>query len=232
MTKKVLAAILARGGSKGIPAKNLVPLAGKPLIAWTVEAALAANCIDDVVVSSDSEEILEVARRSGAEGISRPKELATDDASSADALAHLIKQLKEADRDYHYVILLQPTSPLRTAKDIDAAFEKMQQSSAQALISVVTPEQSPLKAFKVQESGFLEGVVNNEYPFMARQKLPKSYYANGAIYIVGSDRFLKSRSFLADKTVPFEMDCDKSMDIDTMDDLRICAQHLSEQGKK
>lgn len=227
MTKKVLAAILARGGSKGIPDKNLLPLAGKPLISWTVEAALGARCIDDVVVSSDSEEILEVAKCSGTEGILRPKELATDDASSADALVHLIKQLKEMDRDYHYVMLLQPTSPLRTAGDIDAAFEKMQQSGAQALISVVTPKQSPLKAFKVQKDGFLEGVVNNEYPFVARQKLPKSYYANGAIYIVESDRFQKTRRFLAEKTVPFGMDCDRSIDVDTVNELKEAERYLS-----
>lgn len=227
MTKKVLAAILARGGSKGIPGKNLVPLAGKPLITWTVEAAMGAHCIDDVVVSSDSEEILEVSKYSGAEGILRPKELATNDASSNDALAHLIKRLKEMGRDYHYVMLLQPTSPLRTAGDIDAAFEKMHQSGAQALISVVAPKQSPLKAFKVQKDGFLEGIINNAYPFMARQKLPKTYYANGAIYIVEPDRFQKSRSFLAEKTVPFEMDCDRSIDIDTVDDLKEAERLLS-----
>lgn len=227
MTKKVLAAVLARGGSKGIPNKNLVPLAGKPLITWTVEAALGARCIDDVVVSSDSEEILEVARCSGTEGKLRPKELATDDVSSADALVHLIKQLKEMGRDYHYVLLLQPTSPLRTAEDIDAAFEKMLQSGAQALISVVRPKQSPLKAFKLKKDGFLDGIINNEYPFVARQKLPKSCYANGAIYIVESDRFQKSRSFLAEKTVPFEMDCDRSIDIDTVDDLKEAERHLS-----
>lgn len=220
MTKEVLAAILARRGSKGIPGKNLVLLAGKPLIAWTIEAALGANCINDVVVSSDSEAILGAARDFGAEGLLRPQELATDDAGSAGALIHLIKQLEKSGRDYRYVMLLQPTSPLRTAEDIDAAFEKMKQSGAQALISVTAPDQSPLKAFMVRDDGFLEGVVNNEYPFMARQKLPKTYYANGAIYIIDSVLFMKNGSFLVQKTAHFEMDRERSVDIDTMVDLK------------
>ena len=227
MTKKTLAAILARGGSKGIPGKNLITLAGKPLIAWTIEAALAAQYIDDVVVSSDSETILEASKKYGAEGVLRPKELATDEAGSIKALTHMVKHLKEMGREYHYVILLQPTSPLRTAEDIDAAFEKIQQTCSQALISVTETEQSPLKALMLNNDGHLKGIINNTIPFMPRQALPKTYYANGAIYINETDWLLKSQSFMAERTTYFEMSREKSVDIDTMDDLKMAEQLLA-----
>lgn len=226
MTKKVLAAILARGGSKGILRKNLVSLAGKPLIAWSIEAAFKSRFVDDVFVSSDCQDILNTAALYGAGQVVRPKELASDEASSVDALIHLITKLKNTGKDYDYVVLLQPTSPLRTGKDIDEAFETMMRCSATALISVTTPEVSPLKAFIVNNKGHLQGIVNNSYPFTARQKLPATFYANGAIYIIESNYILKNHSLLAEQTAYIEMDISKSIDIDTIKDLKEAERYL------
>ena len=129
----VLAVITARGGSKGVPGKNLRPLAGKPLLSWTVEAALCAKCVTRTIVSTDAPEIADVAVKAGAEApFLRPAELASDTASSADVVVHALEQCP----GYDYVLLLQPTSPLRTADDIDAAFARMLAANGNACVSV------------------------------------------------------------------------------------------------
>ncbi len=217
MTKKVLAIIPARGGSKGLPGKNIIDLAGKPLIAWTIEASLGSQYITKTIVSSDSDEILEVAKRYGSDMVKRPDELATDKSSSEVVVKHVIESIEE---NFDYVVLLQPTSPLRDTVDIDCAFEKLFSTDATALISVCEYDNKILKAFKENELGYIEGVSNNKYPFMRRQDLPKTYMSNGAIYIIKVDDFFKNNSFFTDKTISFIMDEVKSMDIDVRDDLK------------
>ena len=216
MTKKVLAIIPARGGSKGLPRKNIIYLAGKPLIAWTIEASLDSKYITKTIVSSDSDEILEVAKRYGSEILKRPDELATDISSSEVVVKHTLESIKEK---FDYVVLLQPTSPLRDTNDIDSAFEKLFSLDATALISVCECDNKILKTFKENELGYIEGISNNKYPFMRRQDLPKTYMSNGAIYIIKVDDFFKNNSFFTDKTISFIMDEVKSMDIDVRDDL-------------
>jgi len=225
MTKNVLAIIPARGGSKGLPGKNIIDLAGKPLIAWTIEASLGSKYIAKTIVSSDSVEILEVSKKYGSEILKRPDELATDISSSEIVVKHAIESLEEK---FDYIVLLQPTSPLRDTINIDNAFEKLFSTDATALISVSEYDNKILKAFKENEFGYIEGISNNKYPFMRRQDLPKTYMSNGAIYIIKVDEFLRNNSFYTDNTVSFVMDEIKSLDIDTKEDLAKVEKYINE----
>lgn len=216
MTKTILAIIPARGGSKGLPKKNIIDLAGKPLIAWTIDASLQSKYITKTVVSSDSDEILQIAKEYGADILKRPDEFATDTASSEMVVEHALESL---NMQFDYVILLQPTSPSRDKNDIDDAFEKLFALNATALISVCEFDNKILKAFKENKNGYLESISNNKFPFMRRQDLPKTYISNGAIYIIKVDDFLKNNSFFTDKTISFVMGEVKSLDIDTNEDL-------------
>lgn len=216
---KTLAVIPARGGSKGLPGKNIVELNGKPLIAWTIEAAKKSIFVTKAVVSSDDDLILKVAAEYGADVIKRPSELALDSSPSEPVVEHAMKILEAEGEEFDYVMLLQPTSPLRTCEDIDSSFRLMLSANADALISVYEPEHTPLKSFKLNDRGFLEGLINNEYPFMRRQDLPKVFMPNGAIYIIKSDIFMKTGKLFCGKTVHYEMPREKSVDVDTAEDI-------------
>lgn len=211
-----LALIPARGGSKGIKNKNMVLLNHKPLIYHTLKAALDSKCIDKIIVSSDSDAILNYAKSQNVECLKRPIELAQDDTKSQDVLLHALEFYK----DYEDVIFLQPTSPLRTNTHIDEAFKLYKKSRADALISVSEYDNKILKAFICNKEGNLKGICNDDYPFMPRQKLPKTYMSNGAIYILNIKEFLKNPSFLQNKTKYFLMDEISSFDIDCLEDLK------------
>lgn len=216
MTKRFLAIIPARGGSKGLPKKNILDLAGKPLIAWTIEASLEAKKISKTVVSSDNHEILELSKTHGADILIRPEELSTDTASSESVIEHALNHI---EGEYDYVVLLQPTSPLRSSKDIDKAIDKMVTEKASALISVYEVDNKLLKTFKYNDNGYLESISNDQYPFMRRQELPKVFMPNGAIYIINIDEFNKCKSLLTHKTASYVMDNRSSLDIDSQADL-------------
>ena len=213
---KILSIIPARGGSKGLRKKNIVNLLGKPLIAWSIEASMSSEYISKTIVSSDDDEVLEIAKRYKSETIKRPNELATDDSSSEEVVKHVLEFVKES---FEFLVLLQPTSPLRDKTDIDMAFRKLISINATSLISLKEFDNKVLKSFIEKDDGFIEGLVNNNYPFMRRQDLPKIYLSNGAIYIVKVDEFIKNNSFFTDKTIPFLMDDAKSVDIDSIEDL-------------
>jgi CMP-N,N'-diacetyllegionaminic acid synthase len=227
---KILAIIPARGGSKGIPNKNIRDLAGKPLIAWTIEAALKSSYINKTVVSSDSDVILEISKKCGAETIKRPVYLADDTARSEPVISHVLEQFKNKE-NFDYIILLQPTSPLRTATDIDEAIKMLLKSEATALISVYKPQHHPLKAFKTDADSFLKGLVNDDYPFTPRQELPKTFYPNGAIYLIKTNLFLETGKLFTDKTIAFEMPTDKSLDLDTEADFNSLVNTLTKNNK-
>ncbi|WP_299060616.1 acylneuraminate cytidylyltransferase family protein [uncultured Polaribacter sp.] len=215
---RVIAIIPARGGSKGIPRKNIVNFKGLPLIQWSIDAALKSKYITNVVVSSDDDEILELANKSkDVVKIKRPIELAQDNSKTEPVLIHVLNTIKN---DYDYLILLQPTSPLRTSEDIDLAFDNLLKSNATSLISVCKLQHHPYKTFKINNNGFLEGIINNSFPFLPRQELPETYRANGAIYIVKVNEFLKEGKLLTQKTIHFEMSEKNSLDIDSKKDLR------------
>lgn len=224
---KVVAVIPARSGSKGIPNKNLVELGGKPLISWSIEAAIKSKCIDKIIVTSDGDDILEVASQyDEVVLVRRPEELAQDNTPTAPVIVHALNELTIDQKSYDYLILLQPTSPLRTAVDIDGAFESIVKSEANSLISVVEPSHHPLKCFKANDDGFIEGLINNEHPFMPRQELPKVFQPNGAIYIISIEAFLQSESFFTDKTKAYIMPANKSIDVDTMEDIQQIEQQI------
>lgn len=215
---KVIAIIPARGGSKGIPKKNLVNFLGKPLLQWSIEAALNSKYITDVVVSSDDDDILRISQKhKNVITIRRPKELALDTSRTEPVLAHVIESLKGTTFDY--LILLQPTSPLRKSDDIDEAFNKLLASYANSLISVCSNNYHPYKSLRINNEGFLEGIINNEYPFFHRQELPQTYSANGAIYIIKVKDFIKNHSLITSKTLHFKMSIERSLDIDSKIDL-------------
>ena len=215
----VLAIIPARGGSKGIPRKNIVNLEGKPLIQFSIEAALASKHIDKVIVSSDDQEILFLSQTLRAEVVERPAYIAGDCTSMNPVIAHVLKEEKNKGFSVDIVILLQPTSPLRTSIDIDKAYELIINKGARSLISVYESDKSLLKSFMVDNNGFLKGCVNEKYPFMRRQDLPKIFLTNGAIYIFKVKDFMENEEIPVKNAIPYVMDEEKSIDIDTPEDL-------------
>jgi len=212
---KVLALITARGGSKGLPRKNVLLAGGRPLVAWTVQAALKAESVDRVVLSSDDDEIMAAASAAGCEvPFRRPPELANDQASSMDVVIHALSELP----GYDYVMLLQPTSPLRTSSDIEAAFKCLRDHDAPACVSVTEAEQSPYWMYTLSGDDRLYSIFEPQPNFSRRQDLPPVYVLNGAIYIAKIDWFLKTRSFLCPETVAYKMPKDRSLDIDDATD--------------
>lgn len=228
-TKKILAIIPARGGSKGIPRKNIYPLAGKPLLAWSVEAALKSKYIDRVIVSSDDDEILEVAEKHGAEPIRRPKAMAGDKSPFNLLIFHALDFLKKKENYIpDIVVYLQPTSPLRTSKDIDETLALLK-GETECAISVCEIENKILKAFLINKKGYLQGVSNNKFPFMNRQDLPKVYMPNGSIYVIKRQDFAKTGKLFTKETVPSVMQGDKNLDIDSMEDMKKVEKILKEK---
>jgi len=224
--RRVLAVIPARGGSKGIPGKNMVTLAGKPLLWWTLNAAKNATCITDIIVSSDDKDILHYAEDCGVCSLARPAALATDSARSEPVITHALQVLSKQNKNYDDLILLQPTSPLRTANHIDDAYDYWNSEGADALISVKRIPSSVLKSFFVGETGRMSGIVDNVYPFMPRQLLPDTYTANGAIYMVKVASFLSGGALFQDDTLAYKMEQSDSIDIDCIDDLQSAEQVL------
>lgn len=216
--KSVLAVIPARGGSKRLPGKNVMDLGGKPLINWSIEAALQSKYIDDIVVTSDCDKILEISSEFNVCTIKRPNYLAEDTSSSTDVVKHAINAVVKYGKKHDLVILLQPTSPLRNHVDIDSSFNNFLDSGASSLISTYRTSSKILKTFSNNDNGFIECVSSNRYPFMREQDLPDVYMSNGAIYIVDIENFLSSGSFYTSKTMGYVMSKDKSIDIDTLDD--------------
>lgn len=211
--KTFLAVIPARGGSKRLPRKNILNLADKPLIAWTIEAAKNSKYIDHFVVSTDDQEISDIAKRHGAVVLTRPFELATDTASSVDVVLHA---LNEKNKNYDYVILLQPTSPLRTAQHIDEAIELLFEKNANSVLSVCETDHSPLWSNTLPEDGRMDKFIREEVKGKRSQDLPKYFQLNGAIYIVNTECFEQSKSLIQENnSYAYIMSKEDSIDIDT-----------------
>lgn len=224
--KTIIGLIPARGGSKGLPRKNLRPLHGKPLIAWTIDAALSSRSIDRVVVSTEDEEISEVSKTYGADvPFMRPSELATDEASSIGVVFHAIETLKASDSHYDYVILLQPTSPLRTVEDIDRAIEFSFSINAGAVVSVCETGHHPYWANTLPADRNMKDFLRPEIANKNRQELPVFYRLNGAIYIASSAYLKLNSGFMNSDTYAYIMPLERSVDIDTELDLKF-AEYL------
>ena len=180
---KILALIPARGGSKGIKDKNIVDVCGKPLIAYSIDAAKNSKYVDDVVITTDSERIKEVAERYGADvPFLRPAELAADNSKTIDAVIHAVNTLKEVGRNYDILILLQPTSPLRTVKEIDDAIELFINKGCADLASVSKVNEHPILMRKINGDGVMTNLLNLPST-IRRQDMPPIYRINGSIYI-------------------------------------------------
>lgn len=218
--KKVVAIIPARGGSKGLPGKNIRDFKGKPLIAWSIESAYQSHYIDRVILSSDDADIIAVAEYYGCEvPFIRPCELATDEATSSEVVCHALSAMDH----YDYVILLQPTSPLRSTADIDAAIELCVKQQAPACVSVTEVTENPQWMYKINQ-GKLEPIIST-IAVNRRQDLPNVYRLNGALYIAQTDCFLKTKTFITDNTIPYLMHCKNSVDIDSLSDFQLAEQH-------
>lgn len=207
-----LAIIPARGGSKRLPRKNILPLADKPLVAWTIEAALQSSFINEVVVTSEDTEILEVSEKFGAKVLKRPNALAQDTSTSFDAVRHAIQNNPE----HEYTVLLQPTSPFRNSRHIDEAIRLLEDQQADAVISVCKVEHSPLWVNTLPKDDNMSGFLHEEISSLRSQDCPDYYQLNGAIYICKTSELIKAKSFyLKENIYAYKMDQKSSVDIDT-----------------
>ncbi len=219
--KSILAIIPARGGSKGIPKKNVRLLAGKPLIAWTIEEAKKSKYLDRVIVSSDDDEIISVSKMFKCEvPFRRPVELAGDSSTSVEVIDHALKTL---DREYDFFILLQLTSPLRTTEHIDEAIELCVSSKAKGCVSVSEVTKPIQWTYTLNFSRFIKPIINKDV--QRRQDADKQYYLNGSIYISETEHFHKTHSLINANTIGYLMDKESSIDIDDMADFNI-AEYL------
>lgn len=230
MEKKILAIIPARGGSKGLPRKNIKKLKGIPLIAYTINAARECEYVDRVVVSTDDEEIADVSRRFGADvPCLRPSELAEDTTPTIDAILHMINYLKENEGySAEYILLLQCTSPLRNSNHIREGISKLMNSDAEALISVCEAEVNPYWT-KVFDGDKLKSFIDNGVSINRRQDLPDVYRLNGAMYLIKTDVLIRKRTFQPENLIGYIMDHKSSVDIDTELDFKIAEVIMSEK---
>ncbi len=222
-TPTILGIIAARGGSKAIPRKNLALLANKPLIAWTVEVAIQSDSLDRLVISTDDPEIAEVGKKLGAEvPFLRPGELATDTATSMDVILHAIRWFDE-NESYRpdYILLLQPTSPLRTVTDIHRSIELVLAKRADSVVSVCETRQHPLWMKGINEDGKLLDLYPQSAVPTRRQDLPPVFALNGAIYLALRTFLLSERTFISDHTYAHVMPENRSLDVDTPWDLHL-----------
>jgi CMP-N-acetylneuraminic acid synthetase len=221
----VLAVIPARGGSKGLPRKNIRLLGGKPLIAYSIEAAQAATTIDDVLVSTEDDEIAEIARGCGAAVVTRPAALASDAAQNHDVLRHLLSE-GDLTKRYRYVVLLQPTSPLRTAADIDACLVPLLNGTARSVMTVTEVEHHPGKTMTLRD-GFAEPFTREADVEARRQDLPPVFRQNGAVYALGIADFLREGRFYLRPCAASVMARQQSIDVDGEIDLQLAEALLA-----
>lgn len=224
---KYLYLIPARGGSKGIPGKNIKPLAGVPLIGHTIMGALRIAPPEDVVVSTDSQKIAEVAENYGASvPFLRPAEFATDSASSRSVIIHALDYMKAHGRNYDAVVLLQPTSPLRRPSDIIdciRAFEKSRQNTspdkgAQMAVTVAEARTNPYYgAFEADSEGFLH-ISKGDGRYTRRQDAPKVWEFNGAVYVIDAEALRNEEISRMQRVIPVIMPASRSIDLDTPQD--------------
>jgi N-acylneuraminate cytidylyltransferase len=213
--KKIIAIIPARGGSKALSKKNVRLLGGKPLIAWTIEAARGSRYLDRVILSSDDDEIISVAAQYECDiPFKRDSKLAADDTPSIEVVIDALTRCP----GYDCVVLLQPTSPLRTSEDIDRTIEQWASSDASTCVTVCMVEQSPYWMFKLEDDARLVPLIPLSQ-FARRQDLPPVYVLNGAVYVARTAWLLRERAFVSTDTVAYVMPGARSIDIDTEEDL-------------
>lgn len=220
-SEKTLAIIPARAGSKGLPGKNLAKVGEHSLIGWAVLAALQSSCVSRTVLSTDSQEIAAEGKFHGAEvPFLRPESLANDSATSVEVALHCLEVL-EAEEGFvpEWLLLLQPTSPLRTSEDVREAFALTRNGECQAVVAVTEPSQHPMLAKTLDQDGFLHPIFHHGAG--RRQDLPRAYQPNGAIYWIKTDTLVREHSFYPERTKAYVMPAERSIDIDTAYDLEL-----------
>jgi len=231
---KILAVIPARGGSKGVINKNIRMLNGYPLVYYTINCALKSKKITDVVVTTDSEEIQKIAIKYGAEApFLRPKYLATDKALAIPTVQHAVKKMEKwKNYEYDIVIMLQPTSPMKTSKDIDKAINLvLKNQKAESIISVVDVGNNHPMKMKVIKQGKMVDYCKPPVENPPRQILPDVYIVNGAIYLTRKRVLMEKNTFKGDYCLPYVMSLDKSINIDTEIDLKIAEMYIAKRKK-
>lgn len=219
----VLAIVPARGGSKAVPRKNIQPVGGRPLIAWTIEAARAARGVERVIVSTDDAEIAEASKGCGADvPFLRPASLAADDTPGTSPILHAVEWLDEHEQ-YRptSVIVLQPTSPLRTVDDIDGALAVLERRRCRSVVGVSPTPHHPLWMKCLTDDERLIDFIPEDSSSAVREHLPAVYIVNGAIYLVRRDVLMETRALYGDDTWAYVMPPERSLDIDTDWDLHV-----------
>ena len=227
---KVLAIIPARKGSKRLPNKNKLDLNGKPLIAWTIESAMKSIYIDDIAISTNDEDIVEIAKLYDIDvPFLRPEELSSDKASTMDVIFHTINFYKSIGICYDIIILLQPTSPLRTSVDIDNSF-KLLSKDIKAIVSVCELDHSPLWSNVLPTNNSLEFFLKEDVQGLRSQDLPQYYRLNGAIYLSRINYLKTNNFFFGNQSKAYIMSTNNSLDIDTKLDFELCKLIMNENN--
>ena len=225
--RKVLGLIVGRGGSKGLPRKNVLDLGGRPLVAWSVLAGKGARFIDRLVLSTDDDEIVDAARSAGCDvPFRRPDALAGDTAGMREVVVHALDNLDEA---YDLLVLLQATSPLRSSADIDDTIELCVRTNAHSCLTVTAAPKAPEWMYHLAEDGSLEPVLKEAAEATRRQDLRPAYVPNGAVYVVDVEWFRQSGKFLVAGTHALVMPPERSVDIDSRLDLLLARAILAEK---
>ena len=224
-----IAIITARGGSKGLPRKNILKLNGVPLIAWSIKAAQETPSIDHVYVTTEDAEIAKISSYYGAEIIERPFELAQDNSGSGPVIQHALEHLSKNGTHVNNVCLLQPTSPLRTHQHIEEAYRCFRDQKANCVISVFEPHHSAAKAYKLNDGGSITGLFFDDAPYTPRQNLPTTFQPNGAIYWFSAEKFLSTGKIPRTGVFPYVMEESNSVDIDTIDDFKKAEELLKKR---
>ncbi len=229
---RVLGVIPARGGSKGIAKKNIVDICGKPLIAYTIDAASRSQTLSTFIVSTDSDEIADIATKCGALApFRRPAEISNDTASSFDVVMHALDFMEaESNSIYDAVMLLQPTTPMLTGASIDAAILQLSNCDCDSVVSVVdVGANHPYRMYEIDDKNTLVGLFANEDPMMPRQKLPKVYIRSGDIYVTRRECLMQKRSLIGSTSKAIVVKPEDTVNIDTVEDLIIARYRIAQR---
>ena len=232
--KKILAIITARGGSKGLPGKNIKGLNGKPLIAWTIEQARKCSLLDEVFVSTDSSEIAKVSETFGVKVPKlRPAELAKDETSSMDVVEYTIKLLENDEKTFEYILLLEPTSPLRKDNDLENIIKTaIDNPSVDGVISLGEVHmEHPMIVKKVNIAGNIMPYINNINKITQRQQADKAYFPYGVAYLIKTDVFVKTNAFYTNNIKPYFIERWQNYEIDDIYDFICVEAIMKERGK-
>ena len=221
--KSILAIIPARGGSKGLPDKNILPLADKPLIVWSIEAASESKYIDKCIVSTDDNKISNIVKEFGGDiPFKRPVHLATDESTTFDVLEHGINFFKNQSVEFDYLVLLEPTSPLRDSNDIDEAIMLLHEKRniADSIVGVSKVEAThPVFDVSINKAGLIRPYMGKSFKQFRRQEIEELYFFEGSVYVSDIQVLLKEKGFYHDRTLPFVVPRWKSLEIDEIIDL-------------